>query len=319
MLDQSQAKSRKEPSQIDQIIDRGSELSLKLAQQVDSISPGHRFGFPKHLHMVELADRAEDFAKFEKLSSREAGLLKILLSVHDIGRHQEALNKLNNKSSEKNHGDLGRALLESENVLDGLTEVEKLVILEAVQFHCAKEVPLTGESLRFCYFLRDLDKLEILSGAFMTPSGVFAQLELHYLNEQQREQIRSDSALEINCLDIVSAALSQAGEYQGAILGPIAQIFFNAMHDNPGSQQEALHAIAERRQAALSNCFDNYAAYMLVHVAMIFDIRSQTVKSQLQEGALLDSRITFLSKRLAPQDLALVTDRVNEWIGRTPL
>ena len=304
MLQQNKIASDPFATLIANAIEQGRELSLELARQVDTVSPGHRFGFPKHIHMIALAGEADQFGRLEKLSRHDTALLKLLLSIHDIGRHQEALNKLSNTQDSRNHGELGAEIIINNGLLIALSQRDQQVILDAVKYHCTKEVPLSGRSQKFCYFLRDLDKLEILSGGFMQVGGAYDQIVLHYLSEEQRQSLRSDEQLQSVCIEIVDCGLKSKSCVEPC--DPIAGIFYRAMNDRITPTQEALIAIKSSRQAELSNCSDNYGAYMLLHVAMIFDLHSTTARQRIQQDSLLDSRLEFLDRRLSKADSAEV-------------
>ncbi|TAN40513.1 MAG: HD domain-containing protein [Nitrospirae bacterium] len=83
---------------------------------------------------------------------------------HDVGRFpQYAEYKTFRDSISVNHGKLGAEVLVRERVLAGLPEHEQAVILQAVQFHNAFEIPglKDGDALMVLKMVRDADKLDI--------------------------------------------------------------------------------------------------------------------------------------------------------------
>ncbi len=83
---------------------------------------------------------------------------------HDIGRFpQYARYKTFRDSISVNHGRLGAETLIKENVLEGLPEREREMILTAVRFHNAFSIPVIDdpEALFLVKLVRDADKLDI--------------------------------------------------------------------------------------------------------------------------------------------------------------
>jgi hypothetical protein len=94
-----------------------------------------------------------------------AELVHISALLHDVGRFsQYATYKTYCDPLSVDHGDLGREVLESEDILTGLSQGGKRVILETVRLHNKKTLPgeLDEPLATVVRAVRDADKLDIV-------------------------------------------------------------------------------------------------------------------------------------------------------------
>ena len=305
------------------VVQSGLELSLRLAGELDSMSPGHRFGFGKYQHMRDLADQAQQWGKVENLTPHEVGILRIILALHDIGRHEEEILKRLPEDQRRQrypgaviprHSSLGAFVLERNGILAELQSDDRQLVLAAIRYHGEKDVPLEGRARDFCYYLRDIDKLELLSSEnFSQPRGVLKQIETHFLTEPERLALNSDENLRAQCLEIVTVAL--AGDDCAIPTDPIAAKTHAAMYTPPQAEQEAIAAILANRQAELSNCKQSWASYMLLHVALIFDVHSEYAMNQISQQHLLDQRLKFIKRRVDRETFEAIKAVVDTKLG----
>jgi len=288
------------------------ERSLRLATEIDCITPGHRFGFPKHQHAIDLSDKAEHWGKLEGLDSHQTGILKVLLACHDIGRPLEAIKRLQSPNDTSiDHGELGAEYLITSGVLNLLQPEDAALIVSAARQHNKKIVTLTGRELDFCYYLRDLDKLEILaSEQYSTPKGILTQIKLHYLSPEEGARLPESEALNI-IQEVLSGNDSIVFDQN-----PLSQKVYQIMADAPLMDHEAIKAIEFRRQAELSSLKQSWCSYMLLHVAMIFDTKSDFALREVLELGLLEKRMNFIKSRLDEELYLKIDSIVTDFLGQ---
>lgn len=97
-------------------------------------------------------------------SQREQWLSQSVGLLHDIARfsqHRDYNTFLDSLSFD--HGDRGKEILKREFNWDGIDDEDKNSLLEAVQYHNKRLLPiyLTAESNKWCSLVRDADKIDI--------------------------------------------------------------------------------------------------------------------------------------------------------------
>ena len=116
-------------------------------------------------HSLRVLAEARGITAHEGFEPEVARLVHLCALLHDVGRfRQYDTYKTYCDPLSVDHGDLGREVLESEDVLDGLDNGDRTIILEAVRLHNKKELPDDlGEPLAIITrAVRDADKLDIV-------------------------------------------------------------------------------------------------------------------------------------------------------------
>jgi hypothetical protein len=116
-------------------------------------------------HSLRVFAEATGITEHEAFEPDVARLVRLCALFHDVGRfRQYDTFKTYCDPLSVDHGDLGREVLESEDILDQLTEKDREIVLEAVRLHNKKELPGDlGEPLgRITRAVRDADKLDIV-------------------------------------------------------------------------------------------------------------------------------------------------------------
>ncbi|MHB8882940.1 MAG: HD domain-containing protein [Thermodesulfovibrionales bacterium] len=115
-------------------------------------------------HTSEVCSIIRQLAATLSLDHNNRLMAEAAALFHDVGRFpQYARYKTFRDSISINHGKLGAEVLAGEQVLAGLPGHEQAVILQAVQFHNAFEIPglKDDEALMVLKMVRDADKLDI--------------------------------------------------------------------------------------------------------------------------------------------------------------
>ena len=116
-------------------------------------------------HTDNVCANIREIAKSLPLPFEKIILAETIALFHDIGRFsQYEKYKTFQDGKSINHGVLGAKILQEKNVLNGLPEPEKDLIISAVKFHNVFQIPdLKDEELTlFLKLVRDADKLDIL-------------------------------------------------------------------------------------------------------------------------------------------------------------
>ncbi|WP_462323490.1 HD domain-containing protein [Desulfoplanes sp.] len=116
-------------------------------------------------HSLRVLAEARGITAHGGFGPEAARLVHLCALLHDVGRFSQYDRfKTYCDPLSVDHGDLGREVLESEDILDGLDGGVRTIILEAVRLHNKKELPDDlGEPLgRITRAVRDADKLDIV-------------------------------------------------------------------------------------------------------------------------------------------------------------
>jgi len=116
-------------------------------------------------HTQNVCANIREIAKSLPLPFEKIILAEAIALFHDIGRFpQYKKHRTFQDGKSVNHGLLGARTLQEENVLNGLAEAEKHLIISAVKFHNVFQIPdfRDKELLLFLKLIRDADKLDIL-------------------------------------------------------------------------------------------------------------------------------------------------------------
>jgi HD superfamily phosphohydrolase YqeK len=115
-------------------------------------------------HTILVCDNIVGIAQTEHLNENELLLAETVALFHDVGRFpQYAKHKTFLDSVSVNHGRLGAEVLEEKNVLTCLPVNEQDLIITAVKFHNAFEIPSfkDKQKILFLRLIRDADKIDI--------------------------------------------------------------------------------------------------------------------------------------------------------------
>lgn len=100
-----------------------------------------------------------------ELSEEDANLAQAAALLHDVGRFEQ-IQKYRTYVDPKsvNHSLLGVEILKREHVLEDLEAEDREILIAAVQWHGAKDLPedLEGQTALICKLIRDADKLDVL-------------------------------------------------------------------------------------------------------------------------------------------------------------
>jgi hypothetical protein len=116
-------------------------------------------------HTQNVCANIREIAKSLPLSFEKIIVAEAIALFHDIGRFPQFKKYRTFKDGKSvNHGLLGARTLQDENVLNGLAETEKHLIINSVKYHNVFQIPdvRNEELLPFLKLIRDADKLDIL-------------------------------------------------------------------------------------------------------------------------------------------------------------
>ncbi len=116
-------------------------------------------------HSFRVAEECRTLARYMYWSRSATATAEALGLLHDVGRFpQFQKHGTFSDSLSVDHGRYGRLVLEESMVLSLLCLSERVIILDAVGCHNARNIPddFNPESLPFLMLLRDADKLDIL-------------------------------------------------------------------------------------------------------------------------------------------------------------
>jgi len=118
----------------------------------------------KEDHTLRVVACMEELARGEGLDETETLIARTVALLHDVGRFPQYRRWRTFRDSESdNHARLSLEVIRSENVLDRLSDGERLLIEEAVRFHNLLALPeqVASPTDRFIRLIRDADKLDI--------------------------------------------------------------------------------------------------------------------------------------------------------------
>jgi len=118
----------------------------------------------KEKHTLRVCDEILSLGKELELNNGDLFLVEILALFHDVGRFEQynRYRTFVDRDSE-DHAALGVKILQEKNVLAGLDEPPRNLILRSISYHNRAALPReeTEECLFFTKLLRDADKLDI--------------------------------------------------------------------------------------------------------------------------------------------------------------
>ena len=115
-------------------------------------------------HTIRVAADSRAIAKGMNWTDEEAYLAEAVGLFHDIARFPQFKQYGTFSDAESvDHGDLGFQTLKKENLLDGLADEPRALILHSVQYHNKKELPriLSAHEEKHLRLIRDADRLDI--------------------------------------------------------------------------------------------------------------------------------------------------------------
>jgi len=115
-------------------------------------------------HTVRVAADAHAIAQGMNWPEAEVNLAEAIGLCHDVARFpQFEQYKTFSDADSVDHGDLGVQILEKENLLDGLADEPRALILHSVQHHNKKDLPrtLTAHEEKHLRLIRDADRIDI--------------------------------------------------------------------------------------------------------------------------------------------------------------
>jgi|GEM_PF-142421 len=114
-------------------------------------------------HTLRVVQNIERLSDALNLGEEAKRLAWIIAFCHDLGRFPQYLRYRTFRDAEsENHAILSTEVINTSGILEGFSEREKEIILEAVRFHNTFNVPeLPEEVLLFVKLIRDADKLDI--------------------------------------------------------------------------------------------------------------------------------------------------------------
>lgn len=115
-------------------------------------------------HTIRVAADCRTIAIRSGFSDSDVHLAEAIGLFHDIARFPQFHQYHSFSDAETvDHGDLGVLTLEKEQLLDGVAEESRALILKAVQYHNKKELPdrLSDRQEQYLRLIRDADRLDI--------------------------------------------------------------------------------------------------------------------------------------------------------------
>jgi len=117
----------------------------------------------KECHTHRVCKEMRDLASALKMPPADAVLAEAIALLHDTGRFPQFLKYRTYKDTiSENHSLLALRVIEEHRLLDAVAPDERAVIVRAVEFHGARQLPPMDErTLHFAKMIRDTDKLDI--------------------------------------------------------------------------------------------------------------------------------------------------------------
>lgn len=303
------------------------DASAPLIDQIEATRPGNQFGAFCAQHMLRLEWQASMIGPTYGFDNHATQLLRLVLGTHDTDRHLEQLKELYTLRPGVRHGVLSIDFLTEKGIFNHLTPEETYIVSHAIQWHSEKAVDilppdfapdrhdLQQQAIEMCYVLRDLDKLDILGNPlFSTPQGIYREIHAHYLVDAQRQQDPLQTIHLPQVTDLITFPKAEESIPSGAadslnIVERISQVLSTGLTES-GLEAFTLHNSLDIKEVAYS-----YANYMLLHLAMIFDIRHNTnlAKILAERDKFLSFRLGFIQKRTDPETFSLIQQTLTEY------
>ena len=115
-------------------------------------------------HTIRVAADARAIATGEGWSAVDVNLAEAAGLFHDVARFPQFKQYRSFSDADTiDHGDLGAQTLETENLLNGVPDEARALILHAVQYHNKLNLParLTASEEKYLRLIRDADRLDI--------------------------------------------------------------------------------------------------------------------------------------------------------------
>ncbi len=119
----------------------------------------------KRDHTLRVCRNARMLSNKLGLSEHDSMIAEVSALFHDTGRfRQYRVYRTFRDSDSENHAALGVSEIEANSLLEGMDKEDRFLVLKAVEYHNALEVPefMTERERFFLRLLRDADKLDIL-------------------------------------------------------------------------------------------------------------------------------------------------------------
>lgn len=278
---------------LNEILQKIDTLALDLATQVEEKDNWNYFGIAKYNKDVEKSEKI-----FENLTipEDEKKLFKIIVKAHDIWRHQEVLWSLDTLRKWERHWIISSELLKNNNSLKWLEEEQKEIIYNAIKFHSEKEVDLDKGSIehKLCYILRDYDKKEIIDNdKFLSDEGVFWELKKHYFWDNLNKDYSSIVSKLIKNPEFTNNNFNKT-ELQ---LKDYLSLWI---------EESAFNDFKECKTINVSDIKYSYSTYMLMSIAMIFDISNDDVLVETINTPMFKKRFDFIEKRVNKEEFQTI-------------
>ncbi|MCL5784612.1 MAG: hypothetical protein M1142_04660 [Patescibacteria group bacterium] len=324
-------------------------ISNSLVAEIEKKTPGHLYGESKATHMRHLASEASTIGKLADLTEDETQLLRVVLRIHDFGRHIEALTGEKPKLSAGRHGDKSIRLFnrpDVDNVIpaEDLTDFppearnllahpivqvfspeERYVINYATFWHAEREMPALKPddpdykrlANKICYLLRDLDKESIfLEGGsyFNDPVKAAGELRLHYLTLDERAVLDANPKAAAEVIHTLGQLLQSNQIPQVTETPPDLQAKITCIM-NRGVADGAWTAFRNGQTVPLPEIQYSWTTYAFMHLAMLFDIKLPGMLKKIYQNQekYLGSRLDFLKLKVSEKEYQEITKRLEDF------
>lgn len=327
-------------------------ISNSLVAEIEKKTPHHVYGESKAAHMRKLTAEAWAIGKLANLSEDETQLLRVVLRIHDFGRHTEALTGEKPKLSAGRHGYKSIRLLnrpDVDNVIpaEELTDFppgvrnllahpivqvfspeERYVINYATFWHAEREVPALKPNdpdykrlaNKICYLLRDLDKENILlegGSYFSDPIKAIGELRLHYLTSNERAILDANPKASGEVVQTVGQLLQSNQIPPTAETPPDLQAKITGIM-NRGVADGAWLAFRRGETVLLPEIQYSWATYAFMHLAMLFDVKLSAMVQKIyqDQGRYLGSRLDFVKLKSSEKEYQELTQGLKSFFER---
>jgi hypothetical protein len=83
-----------------------------------------------------------------------------------------------------------------------------------------------------------------------------------------------------------------------------------------GVLPHVIKGFQQQRTVSVTEAKHSYATYMLMSVAMIFDVEDTAILREIESSALLKSRLSFLCDRLSSKQMSVVQGSVEAYFDQ---
>jgi len=159
----------------------------------------------KFHHSYRVMGYVKEIGKSLDLEEHDIWLCEMIGLFHDIGRFEQWTRyQTYIDRNSVDHGDLSCEVIEEEKILDGINNIDKNIILNAIKYHNKYEIEsiIDERVLLFCKIIRDADKLDILFEQGNTISKIEKSLPKKILEEIYSKKLCSNEYVNTD-VDIV--------------------------------------------------------------------------------------------------------------------